>query len=278
MAGGNGAVGKQCGFGGSRRLAAQGDHVVIAAEGIDIGNDPFQGLVVIHQDIVSAVALLLRVQLGQRQVAEHGKPLGHGYHHDAPAGQLQGIKLYLIGVAMVRAAAVEPDINRQLFLRRCRGRRNVQVQAVLALRGIAHKVEVRAPGLRVQVAVCRLHAHGAVAVAAAQTGPGLRVLRRSPTQRPHRRLCKGNAPELGDALVFSCHLHALDQAAGGFYNADGFHDSRSLSVLSGEAQMELSLRTLRSKLKPGSARTGFSAVSKGCRGWQTAVLKAPSLT
>ena len=124
----------------------------------------------------------------------------------------------LVAEAALEAAAVDPEMHRQVLARRVRRRPDVQVQAVLALRVVQKRVHADEPAV--------LDAHVAERRAIAHARPGRGRLRRAPAQRAHRRRRVGNAAEHRDAVL----LHAGNRAARRLYNANR-HDLTSPNTL-----------------------------------------------
>ena len=164
----------------ARGLAADGDTAGVATEGCDIGMDPLQGGdQVLHRHVTGAAAVFLG-QLGVRKKALGAGAVLHGHDNDALGRQFAGPELDLGGMAVIVAAAIDPDIDGQLVRRVLRRCEQVEVEAVLArlrLEGLVG-VELIAPERAGRVELHVLQHRIAPGVGLAHAAPGRRRRRR----------------------------------------------------------------------------------------------------
>ena len=185
-------------------LAANRHVIRVAAEAGDVLLHPFQSLDLVQGAVVAGNAVFaFLAQLGQGQEAKQVHTVLDAHHDDALRRQFGGVELHLGSVAMVIAAAVDPNHDREQLIFRMLRCIDVQIQAIFAdFRIISFiKIELVPPELANGVQVFRLHCLVAPFVANAHAVPRLReILRGFPTQFPYRGLCKRDTFINGDAL------------------------------------------------------------------------------
>ena len=185
-------------------LSADRYVIRVAAKAFDVFVDPLQRLDLVQGAVVAGNAVFaFLAQLGQGQEAKQVHTVLDAHHDDALRRQFGGVELHLGSVAMVIAAAMDPNHDREQLIFRMLRCIDVQIQAIFAdFRIISFiKIELVPPELADRVQIFRLHCLVAPFVANAHSIPRLReILRGFPTQFPYRGLCKRDTFINGDAL------------------------------------------------------------------------------
>ena len=119
-------------------LSEDHDIVGIASELCDVLLDPLEGLDLVHDAVVAGGSVLvLRDQVGMRHESEHAEAVVDGHEDHVLGSELVTVELGLEAPAFAQSSAMDPHGDRKLGVRlsRC-GRIDVEVQAVLAVRGL----------------------------------------------------------------------------------------------------------------------------------------------
>ena len=178
---------------GTGALAEDGDMLRVSAKGLDVVLDPLQSGNLVHEAIVSALALFGR-EFRMAQEAQRAQAVIDGYEDDSPLGPLVSVHGHFIPIAVHEGSAVNPQSHWKLGFGpahsafRCP---YIQVQAVLAFFRCALPVElvpVESAGL-----VAGLGSNGAEGVAQLHAFPGLDRLRCLPAEVAYGRSRIGNA-------------------------------------------------------------------------------------
>ena len=175
---------------GTGRLAGDGHAVRIAPERGDVPPDPAQrGDLVLQTEVAGRIVSGLPGDPGQRQEAEHPKPIIDRHHDDAARGQRHAVVNRHGAGAADESAAVDPYQHRK-SRGRMRRRPNVEKETVLADRA-AHQKFMR-PGGRNGVGD-QLPATGAEFLRGAHAAPRHRRTGCPPPARAGWRSRIGNA-------------------------------------------------------------------------------------
>ena len=169
-------------------LAKDQDPLGVAAEAFNVFLDPPQSGDLIQQTHIAGKAVFLP-QLGNAEKAQSTAPVIDGHEDRTPLVEGLSIKFRLRAVAAGKAAAIDPEQNRQFLPCLFRRGVHVQVQAVLG-----HGIMLIRPLM--------LNAGRRELIAQKLALPGVRLLGCGKAERAYRRLGKGDFLKNAVARVF----------------------------------------------------------------------------
>ena len=191
-------------------LSEDGDVGRISAESPDVVFYPLEGSDLVHETIVTALALF-GGQFRVGQESEDAQAVVDGDEDDAAGGPFVPVHGNLVAISVLEGASVDPEGHGKARLLTQGTGRGPDIQGKAVLVHVGRALPVEFVSIEGAGRIAGLPGDGTEGITGDNPLPGLDGLRFGPSQIAHRRLCIADAAEHAD-IGLILRGHALQQA------------------------------------------------------------------